>query len=333
MATRGFTVVEVLVVTAMVLVLASILIVAVNAAVGTSQKANTMSLMNAVRTGLVQFKSDMGYLPPVLDDNRDLFLPPDSSNPNNFVSQIQDWHSITTLSDYLVGYGHHYQDGYGYDASAAATWPQETPPVGIRNPGSDGVWGATIVPGSGGNYGELSGRMASSTNPNLDTGRVYGPYIELSDKRSLARLNPATGTLSFPGESAFEQQSTNPLVLVDYWGEPIRYYRRAYSTTFNAGAPVQSALGVPDRKSKLSEVILLRPPQAKQENIVLDARSLAGNDIDLTTYQLQTGDYALFSAGPDRQFNAQLRVDDPNDPLNTAGTDMANQDNIVEVGP
>lgn len=328
-AARGFTVIELLVVAGMIILLASILIVAVNAAVRTSQKASTVSLMNAIKTGLAQFQGDVGYLPPVLDDRRKLATLPDPGDPVNFVSDVQDWFSVSTLADFLVGYGHHGQDGYGYDAVDAATWTQETPPVGIRNPGPDGLWGATSIDNDGnGMFGDLADRMASATNPNLDTGRVYGPYIELQDERLLGRLDPATGEISFPGEAGFDAapDATNPRVLVicDYWGKPIRYYRRVHSP---------GALTVDDRRSKLSEVILLRPFDAKQENIVLDARSVDGSDIDLTTYQLQTGEFALFSSGADRELNPELRVDDPQDPLNTLGTDLVNADNIVEVGP
>ena len=47
----------------------------------------------------------------------------------------------------------------------------------------------------------------------------------------------------------------------------------------------------------------------------------------------ECAEFALFSAGPDRDFNPYLRYDAPNDGGNTLGTDLFNKDNIVELGP
>ncbi|MHC4786270.1 MAG: type II secretion system protein, partial [Planctomycetota bacterium] len=63
--TRGFTIVELLIVIAVIIMLMGILIVAINAATRTAQGANTRSLMSSIKQGLVRFRADMGYLPPV----------------------------------------------------------------------------------------------------------------------------------------------------------------------------------------------------------------------------------------------------------------------------
>ncbi len=67
-ARGGFTVVEMLVTLAMIIVLVGILVVALSQASGTAQKAQTRFLMNSMSAGLAQFKGDHGYLPPVLGD-------------------------------------------------------------------------------------------------------------------------------------------------------------------------------------------------------------------------------------------------------------------------
>ena len=67
-ARGGFTVIEMLVTLAMIIVLVGILVVALSQASGTAQKAQTSFLMNSMSAGLVQFKRDHGYLPPVLGD-------------------------------------------------------------------------------------------------------------------------------------------------------------------------------------------------------------------------------------------------------------------------
>ena len=95
------------------------------------------------------------------------------------------------------------------------------------------------------------------------------------------------------------------------------------SSTFNTGSAIQSALKVNDRRANLSSHIVLRPFEAKQQRIVLDAEDVAGEPIDLTTFELQSGEFALFSSGPDRVYDPDYRVDE----------DEKNRDNIVETGP
>ena len=68
LARVGFTVVELLVVLAIIILLVGILLVGLNQAAGTAQAAQTRFLMNSMAAGLVQFKRDHGYLPPVLGD-------------------------------------------------------------------------------------------------------------------------------------------------------------------------------------------------------------------------------------------------------------------------
>ena len=56
--------------------------------------------------------------------------------------------------------------------------------------------------------------------------------------------------------------------------------------------------------------------------------------IDTTaSHALKAAEFGLFSAGPDRSFNATLRYDDPDQLGNVEETSFHNEDNIVEVGP
>ena len=170
----AFTIIEMLVVIGVVVVLLSLLMVAVNAATRIGQVANTQTLMNSIKQALIRFEGDIGYLPPVLgapvdeafdfdpQDHvlRKLFGPrgfdgmwgdPDDLTPDHptttgefapntsYVDNIQEWYSYTSLAEYLLGYGNHYQDGYGIDPAAAVQldWDTETPALGIRNPERD----------------------------------------------------------------------------------------------------------------------------------------------------------------------------------------------------
>ena len=65
----------------------------------------------------------------------------------------------------------------------------------------------------------------------IDQGKVYGPYLELKDKRLLASTkgnldNRDRLIVYFPGEGNYD--ADDPKVIVDYWGSPLRFYRRPY---------------------------------------------------------------------------------------------------------
>jgi type II secretory pathway pseudopilin PulG len=360
---RAFTIVELLIVIAVIIMLMGILIVAINAATRTAQGANTRSLMSSIKQALVRFKADIGYYPPVLGDPtpqvfdppgehdlRKLFdprgefpwewgdgddvVPEDSDgNPNDvYVERIQEWHSVTSLAEYLLGYGNHNQDGYGVidPTNPNDTYAQEQPPVAIRDPGRDGVWGATI---HGDADGSLWARMRGD-DPRVDTGKVYGPYLDLKDERMLAAVSAGEPydsqgklRLSFPGGGDFDPD--NPKVIVDYWGNPIRYYRRLYSPG-DLRSPYRRMNRTPPLlpEATLSDVFVLRPFEVDPGAAIdvpgesPDDRSDADGDTT-TTIALNSAEFALFSAGADRNFDETVRYD----------AEGYNQDNIVELGP
>ena len=129
-----------------------------------------------------------------------------------------------------------------------------------------------------------------------------------------------------PTGTTFE---TLPKVVVDYWGTPIRYYRRPYpfgaltqshrpNTDIN-GDGIVNAL---DRVPTLSNVFLLRPQTIKSGSEIVgiaDANNNTG-----TTAELENGEFALLSAGPDKRVNQNVTIDLPEE---------YNKDNIVQVGP
>jgi hypothetical protein len=198
---------------------------------------------------------------------------------------------------------------------------EEIPRLGIRSPGPDGVWGAT-------SYGSRDGRLADrlhvdNRNPNIDSGPVLGPYLEIAGERLLASTNgqsDAGGNLVvfLPGESGYSDG--DPKVIDDYWGRPLRYYRRLYPP--GALNSTYRSLDVAVRTPTLAEVILLRPFRAvagaEAESLVADARG------DTTTSMpLRTAEFAIFSPGADRSCDPTVRYD----------ADESNADNIVEIGP
>ncbi len=388
---QAFTVIELLVVMAVVAILLSLLVVAVAAATRTGQAANTRQLMASIKQGLARFKADIGYLPPVLgvpaqdnpgtlpspDDLRKLFDPRGAGSPpiwgysqpiddcypdqpttsgsfqknSAYAVNIQEWFSMTSLAEYLVGPGPHYEDGHGF--APPSQYESEKPSTGIRHPDTDGVWGATVYAGPDGVAdGSLGDRMRYPTvsNPqaNVNTGPVFGPYIDLKDDRLLASSDgtvDSSGRLvvSFPGEGNYRDDL--PKVLCDYWGNPIRYYRRLYAPGELASeyrpSPTTPGGAVPP--PTLADIFVLRPFKLSPGSAIdgipdLSKNVVASTGDPTTTSTLRSAEFALFSAGPDRLLNQFLRYDDPNDTGNNQGaggqpTNFFNEDNIVEVAP
>ena len=309
---------------AIVVVLLGILIVAVNAAARTAQRASTQFLMTSIRQGLVRFKEDIGYYPPVLDRQRALFAPPvrvwgPSHSADNYPAQVQTWFSETTLAEFLIGYADRAEDGYGAVDLDDPSDP-EKPRIGVRHPGPDGVWGATV-------YGDADGKLVTR-NP-ANTGTVYGPYLELKDKHLLASTDGKTdsaGNLNVfaPGEGGYNPD--DPKVLVDYWGRPIRYYRLPYPPrALHAAyrAVDRTGNGTIDPALTLADVIILRPysfkPGTESDNPAVPD---AGGDTSIVM-SMRTAEFGLVSSGPDRALDVENRVDE----------NELNKDNIVEFGP
>jgi prepilin-type N-terminal cleavage/methylation domain-containing protein len=343
---RGFTLTELLVVVAIIVLLIGTLVVALGAAAKRAQSANTQSLMNTISSGLSQFQTDFGYLPPVLGARspeapgargfaRDV-VRLDQVTAVNDIARQQLWFSHTTLADFLLGAGNRGEDGYGRVIGGnAGPGDRESPPFGIRSPGPDGAWGSIDAPqqtyaGNPNFWGYYRarnpGRLAVPPavgdigwNTERVEGKVYGPYIDLKDERLIGGLTgfDANGR---PQIVTAEQDGNNfdnrPKVILDYWGEPIAYYRAPYG-----GNDVRSTLAKPDGTLfNLGDVYALRA-WTIDPNDQSDGAADAGNDPS-SGAALKSASFALRSNGPDRRFDATRRRD----------IGEFNKDNIVQSG-
>jgi hypothetical protein len=179
--------------------------------------------------------------------------------------------------------------------------------------------------------GVADGTLAAR-NP-VNDGKVYGPYLELRDNTIMGStdgtFDPATGNLRvyFSGQPQFDPEG--PMVICDYWGTPIRYFRRPFppgalgqsyraNTDINRDGTVDGDDVVPT----LSDVYLLRPWEIKPGTETIN-RFADGDGKTASTRDLDAAEFALWSAGPDRSHNAGTTVD----------PDQRNKDNIVKVGP
>ena len=352
---RGFTIIELLTVVGIIVVLVGLLVVAVSSASKVAQAASTRSMMGAVSRALTQFKTDMGYLPPVLGFPttgasqtgsvgylRDLVLPPNlTGGPTpSQVTQIQNYYSMTSMVEYLIGPGGRDEDGYGAIGIPANTTQgfKELPPAGIRSPLKDGVWGAYSNPGPGnqtlGNFSRRNLPQGSAANTSTVanvSGRVLGPYLELKDGSLLGAI---VGTDSVTGQPIVARAGDNnwkqdaPKVLLDYYGQPIRFYRKGYvnGDPKRIGGKRVGEGTATDVGWDLSDIFVLRPQRFDLDTGIEDVpenRLVAdGNGDNSTTRSLRMADFALFSSGPDQRADFTVRRD----------ATLFNEDNIVEVG-
>lgn len=345
---RGFTIVELLVTIAIIVALLGLLLVGLNQASEFSKVAKTRTLMQSITAALGQFKADTGYYPPILGVGsagaagvaslpgtrgfaRDLLVPPTVANPNNptgaELAAVNGWWSVTSLPDYLLGYDNRAFDGYGFDDSAPlANSPgaRELPPLGIRHPGRDGLWGAVLEPrvlaaSSIGYYrqrnpgGGASGN-ANSWNSSGVRGKVLGPYLELKDGDMVGGISgvDAQGEPIVHRAEETPNFDVLPKCFIDYWGRPIRFYRRGYNALDPSSVSTDFSLG---------DVVALRPMDFAPGT---ESDGFADANGDTTTSRaLLAAEFALVSTGPDRIWVPTVRFD-------AAET---NADNIVEIGP
>ncbi len=355
---KAFTLIEILVTISIIVIIISVMTLALNSARTSAQVAETTSRLSAMKQAAIRFKEDIGYYPPVLGTARQLqtfpVFPP--TNLNDFRQSMQSWYSVTSPTDYLLGYGNRNEDGYGRLPGSQSNHADfsEMPRFGIRHPSLDGVWRATDQYAYPQDIDANPGGWNLSDRDPSNRGRLYGPYLEVENDQMLGRLafadddttlltDPITGQLKvfYPGDPSY--QSDGPMVIVDTWGVPIRYYRTLYPIQQNPDIPQNTisrsySPNINYNRPTLSDFIVLRPFSFESGKSTdgtmsdqMNGASAVGDTS--TTSELQTGQFAFFSSGPDQQANNFIRADSFGLTGNTQQTDESNADNLVEVGP
>ena len=356
----GFTIVELLITISIIVLLIGMLTLALGQARTAAQIAETSSRLATLKKATVRFKDDIGYYPAVLDINRNFATLPDfpgqaTGGPTaTYRGIVQDWYSITSPTEFLIGWGNQGEDGYGrLPGSVQGDLDYgDVPRFGIRHPGLDGVWRSTDLYALDGQ--STGAGLLTDRDPSV-RGKLYGPYLEVEDSQMFGRVafsgnepivDPITGQVKvlYPGDPDFDP--TAPMTVVDVWGVPIRYYRSIYPQHSNPDMPKTGITKIFPQSNDydrptLSDYFVLRPFDFRPDQVVDGflpdygdgTTSLTGDTS--TSLELQTGQFAYFSAGPDKQSNDLIRADvlglDGNG--GDDATDEVNRDNLVEVGP
>ena len=284
---------------------------------------------------------------------RDLLALPGTDGSQPDFQQQQAYYSLTSLPEFLLGYDDRRMDGFGYVPEGGNPSPpitlqpsdmtpgqREHPALGFRSPGPDGFWNATLNPRFGTAGNPNNGVAFSNRNPgNIGTlsytgnndqtlqGKVYGPYLDLKDSTVIGEVEGmafsdddagnADGQIwdrvLLPGDAGYAS-GNNPKVFLDYWGNPLRYYRRP---------PVDVRdPRLFDDDFSLAEVIALRPGSF-ETGADVNSRFEDANGDSSASRALIASRYALFSPGADGKSENDVRIDAEND---------YNADNIVETG-
>ena len=223
--TRGFTIVELLTVMAVIAVLIGLLIPALSLVKDNAKKIQQKAQFHGLDVGIELYKSEFGAYPESSDNNMNSYSSPE--NPYN----NSPYCGANKLAEAIVGrdlLGFHPKSDFRSDGQAEVVTAPGPPPV----TGPDDV------------YAAFSGNLSETADENLKS-RV-GPYIDLENANAFAmdevygnaNANFSGGFLDdYDMDTVTGNVASYPLVLCDVYakkrsgtnakktGTPILYYR------------------------------------------------------------------------------------------------------------
>lgn len=217
----AFTIVELMIVVAVVAVLVSILLVAFGGARRSAEQANATRFMTIIGQAIESFERELGYLPPLLMYDLDVSdqpllgnLPPGNSRATMIIPEAKWGNSPSdmraalartrygseySLAVYLLGTGDINGDELaGNIVGSNSAEDDGLAGPGFRDPGPDRSWG-----GAAGRQHQRDNQTAAKI------GRTYGPFLDMAALADHIRLDARTGLFK----------------ITDNWGQPVRYYK------------------------------------------------------------------------------------------------------------
>ncbi|HZW07241.1 MAG TPA: prepilin-type N-terminal cleavage/methylation domain-containing protein [Phycisphaerales bacterium] len=271
--TRGFTLLEVLLVVVIVTVLAALLFVAIGAAVRAVRKAGEQQYVRSLAMAVEQYKQSVGSVPPLVaegptESDGPLVMNPAAGTP--FRPRIKGEGSAQDLTR-AIRYARYEidADGTNPDLNRSSRYTLAVYVLGVLGKKYDGVEGPGFTkPDTDGVFS----RAGATTQPLFDVTR---------HTERVQRL-PVAGS---------EDDPACRTVILDRWNNPIRYYRWL-PTYHTASATVLPSVypGAPGNA----------PAQAKEVRS-FNVPPGVGNPV--TNPELRGAQAAVVSAGPDGQIN------------------------------
>ncbi len=256
-ARRGFSLVELLVVIAVIAILSALVFISARALRGGASTAATTGLLNSINQAVGTFKNDFGYLPPLISRidpsaaggggpgpaaggiiTPELEAQKSGNNADALAAYKRvRYSSQFSLPAYLLGMGglngRPTPKGDGTANTAATDYPPNTTAVGTDKPNFKAAAEHDGVPGPGfRSPGPLRAWKKPGAQPSTLThspdlsGRVYGPYLDpaqLANSIELVEVAPAAARARIDGLDG--ASDIFMYRFIEASGEPIRYYR------------------------------------------------------------------------------------------------------------
>ncbi len=293
-STRGFTIVELLMVIIIIAVLAAVIVVAGRRALGIGRTAAQAQTVAGIKSAVEQFRQEFGFLPPLLQDEPipGLNRPGISTFPvfvNGSTGERQLAVMPVSLAPNNAGV-REYLRGYASDGSRLSANPHESSNADLRfsttslptylmgqgdaalRPGEDGRDDALVLDGARGPaIGKPSDNGTFEQSAGGRQGKSYGPYVDPAGSLGLKLVSQELDG-GGPGKKGVYQLQARD-------GTPIRYYR-----------------WLRGRRNETTEVL---NEGGRFEPDYLNIPGLVGNADDPS---LRSADFAIVAAGGDGVF-------------------------------
>ncbi len=307
---RGFTLIEVTVVSVVIIIIAALTLVAAGPIVKSLRSEAERQLLRSLVVATESFRQRFGALPPLVDESQTLVS--------------VSFQSINTTQLFAVRVPF---SGTGSVTPLEADWQART--------------NAFLA------FVDQAGRSRSSVlSPTIFLMGVLPGQFDGADGPRMTACDPATGMFNRGGptvEPLFDSSSVKERLvpskfnvvgeafpvpqLVDRWGNPIRYYR--WLPTRHIASIVGQTnvyIGWQNPRDLTKPAPYDAPAPANDVLLAGEIRSLnfpvlLGKPYDMGAAALRSAGFAFLSAGPDGEFDESLPPDQG-----------VNKDNIVELG-